>query len=199
MNDYRTRRLARAGRLREWADKRAQKAEASYKASNALTEGMPLGQPILIGHHSEGAHRRRIARVDSHMSSVVENSNKAEEMRQKADNIEAADARAIFSDDEDAIARLDERISEATAKRVVMTAFNKTARKGTPDYDLLTDELTNSYVDYYVYSSIKKGEPFPSFAMSNLGANTRRLQKRLDGLKREQSAKNAHCLTGAQS
>jgi len=54
----RERREARAARLREWADKREAKAQAGFQAVHDLADSIPMGQPILVGHHSE-AHARR--------------------------------------------------------------------------------------------------------------------------------------------
>ena len=35
------------------SDKRAADAERAHAGVNAITDGIPLGQPILVGHHSE--------------------------------------------------------------------------------------------------------------------------------------------------
>ena len=186
MTTYRERRLAKAERLRKWAHKRDTKADSAYQTAKELSDGIALGQPILVGHHSEGAHRRRLSRIDNNMRASIDHTQKATEMRQKAENIEAAAGHAIYSDDHDAIQRLEERIADGLAKREAITAFNKTARKGSPDYSLLSEEMLKDYGDYCSVSATKQGEPFPSFVTSNLSANTRRLQKRLDSLKRKQ-------------
>ena len=45
----------------EWADKARVRSEASFAAASAISDRIPLGQPILVGHHSE----RRARVIDS--------------------------------------------------------------------------------------------------------------------------------------
>src|ERR1700758_5561794 len=42
----------RAERFEEYSDKREQDALRAKAAVEAITDGIPLGQPILVGHHS---------------------------------------------------------------------------------------------------------------------------------------------------
>ena len=56
---------ARAERYREYADNADKRATAAFNASSAAVEHIPLGQPILVGHHSERAHRRALERSNS--------------------------------------------------------------------------------------------------------------------------------------
>ena len=58
MATYRERRLAKAERLRDWAVKREEKAASAFKAAHTLADMIPMGQPILVDHHSEGRARR---------------------------------------------------------------------------------------------------------------------------------------------
>lgn len=46
---------------REWAEKREAKAAAAFQASHDMVSVIPMGQPILIGHHSENGHRALLA------------------------------------------------------------------------------------------------------------------------------------------
>lgn len=55
---YRDRREAKADRLREWAEKREAKAAAAFDSAATLSDAIPFGQPILVGHHSEKRARR---------------------------------------------------------------------------------------------------------------------------------------------
>jgi triosephosphate isomerase len=49
----------KAARLRDRAANVSAKGEAAYAASNRIANMIPMGQPILIGHHSERRHRRQ--------------------------------------------------------------------------------------------------------------------------------------------
>ena len=91
---YRDRREARAARLREWATIREQKAAAGLAAEDPIRSDWAfITQP---GHIPERA--RMNARDEARQRSLA----KAAELRQRADNIESAADRAIYSDDPDA-------------------------------------------------------------------------------------------------
>lgn len=77
---------ARVGRLAL-----RQGANAARATADRIGDVIPLGQPVLRGHHSQRRHERGLARtIESGMRASFENSVKAAEMRARADNIEAA-------------------------------------------------------------------------------------------------------------
>lgn len=173
---YRERRLAKAERLRGYAENREAKQGALNEAARADegATGIPFGQPILVGHHSEGRHRRRIAQIDRAMGAAVENSQKAAAMASRADSIEAAAERAIYDDDPDAIERLREKIAGLEAQRETMKTRNAEFRKAN------REELKGM-------SAYERGQavPFPSYVLSNLGgvlSTSRKRLARLEGL-----------------
>jgi hypothetical protein len=177
---YRDRREARADRLEGWADKRAAKATAAFETADSMASVIPFGQPIMVGHYTEGRDRRYRARIGSNMDKGIAHSRKAEEMSSKAANIRAAAEHAIYSDDEDAIERLKERIDDLEAERDRIKRYNATCRKGQRDASILTPEQVNSLVSmlrHAPYQS-KNGE-FPSYALTNLSSNINRQKKRL--------------------
>lgn len=76
--------------VQEWAKKRAEKLQnASLNADKKSTEYweksnkdrdfLSLGEPIKVGHHSEGRHRKIIEQANSNMGKSVEFSEKAAE------------------------------------------------------------------------------------------------------------------------
>jgi len=165
---YRERREARAQRLRGWADKRDAKASAGFAAAQRVADGIPMGQPILVGHHSEGHARRDQARIHSGMRAGIENANKADAMRARADNIERAADRAIYSDDPDARERLTARIAELEALRDRYKHENAAYRSAhRADLAALTPYGRDQSV------------PHPGYSISGLTANIARLRKRL--------------------
>lgn len=182
---YREKRERKADRLREWADKREDKAATSFEQSRAIGGMIPFGQPILVGHHSEKRHRRAIDRIDSAMRAGVENSAKADDMRSRADNIERAADQAIYNDDHDATERLAEKIATLETRRNRIKAYNKTCKAGQPHGDLaILDEAEQREL----LSSIRavpyqcKNGRMPSYRLTNLGATIRNAQKRLESL-----------------
>lgn len=180
MATYRERRLAKAERLREWADKRDNKAAIHSQAASEYIANTPLGQPVLVGHHSENRHRRQIERFNHNMQASIDNGDKASEMRQRAENIEDAANRAIYDDDLDAIERLQEKIDKINDNKARILAFNKTCRRGQPDTGLLTEELRERYVELKGLGYLNSYGGLPP-----AGKSTRQLELRLARLKRE--------------
>jgi hypothetical protein len=78
---------ARADRMDARASKLSAESEARRKASDAITEHIPMGQPILVGHHSQRRHERALERAHS-------NDRKSWEAAAEAKRAEAAAAQA---------------------------------------------------------------------------------------------------------
>lgn len=78
--DYST---ERAERLSSRAEKHETKAQQHYGRFEQITSGIPMGQPILVGHHSEKHHRRDVARMESAL-------RKSHEHRTEAQRLETA-------------------------------------------------------------------------------------------------------------
>ena len=184
MSTYRERREARAERLREWADKRETKASAAFERADQIAGMIPFGQPILVGHHSEGRHRRDVERIGRGMTQGVEHSRTAERMRERAANIDAAADRAIYSDDPDAIERLRDKLAGLEAERARIKAYNASCRKGARDLSLL-DEAQQakllSIAEVCAYQLGAKGE-MPAYVASNLSGVITSTRKRLAAL-----------------
>lgn len=180
---YRERREARIERLREWAEKREQKSDAAHGAAFNIIENIPAGQPILVGHHSERRHRQDLARHDRYMSQSIEHSNKADQMRERANNIEDALDRAIYDDDPDATERLQEKLNILEAKRNHLKAANIKARghNGLTEEDLATipSDVLEVIKSYQQFGGGTLTHPIPGYAFSNLNGNINRTRKRL--------------------
>lgn len=70
-------------KLNNWAGSAEKRSDESYKKAD-LSEnatGIPFGQPILVGHHSEGRHRRTLEKADNAMRKSIEEGDKAEAYR----------------------------------------------------------------------------------------------------------------------
>lgn len=186
MTTYRERREARAARLREWAEKREQRGAADVEHAREMGAAIPLGQPILTDHHSARRDINYRNRIDSTYRRGFDSLRKAEQMHARADNIEAAAERAIYSDDHDAAERLVERIAELEAERDRIKQYNATCRKGTPDPSILDDHQRSALASVQKHTPYNsKGGAFPAYALSNLSGNISRLRKRLAQLTKE--------------
>ena len=61
----------RADRFTDYHAARTRDAEQAHKAVETIAQGIPLGQPILIGHHSERHARKDAERIESGMRRAV--------------------------------------------------------------------------------------------------------------------------------
>lgn len=188
MATFRERRQERAARLLEWADKRRARSAGKFTHAHNLVKDIPLGQPILVGHHSERRHRRTLERSDNAMRAAVQDERKGAEMASRAANIiDAADS-AIYMDDPDAIARLTEKIARLERERDSMKAANAIVRKKGMDADAKTAKLAE-LLKCNPTTAAKLLTPdmcgrfgFPSYALQNIGGTITKERKRLAAL-----------------
>ena len=174
---YRERKLAKAERLREWAEKRETGAAAVFKQGEHYRGDHAFNtQP---GHIPERA--RLIAREDRAHESLA----KARDMDSRAGGIEAAADNAIYSDDPDAIEQLEERIAGLEAERDRVKAINKAARAGKlGEIELTAKEqrhLMSIAQHQPYYDPAHKG--YPPYLLTNLSGNINRQKKRLETIR----------------
>ena len=74
----------RAERFDDYSDKRSDDATRSREAVERLAEGIPFGQPILVGHHSERMARRHAAQIENGMRQTVRMWETAEYWQRRA-------------------------------------------------------------------------------------------------------------------
>lgn len=119
----------------------------------------------------------------------IENQSKAQSMEARATGIETQLGLSIYSDDTDAIQKLQERVTELEAERDRIKAYNATCRKGARDVSLLTEAEKADLVSIAKYSPYQmgKGGAFPGYKLTNLNGNINRNRKRLDALQGEES------------
>lgn len=186
----RERREARAERLRGWAEKRETKAAADLERARNMASVIPFGQPILAGHYSERSDRNYRDRIGRTFDRSFEHAKKAESMTSRAAGIEAQLDRSIYSDDVDAIERLEERIAELEAERDRIKAFNDSCRKaaktgGVGDTSILNDAERQDLMTLARVAAfqLRPGGAFPAYKLTNLSGNIKRNRDRLAQLK----------------
>src|SRR5438876_238808 len=101
-HSYEQKQQHRKERYKELADQAQQEADAAKQAADRMASVIPLGQPILVGHHSEGRHRRDLKRIRSKTEQALEAKEKSDHYTQKAASVGTA---GISSDDPDALAK----------------------------------------------------------------------------------------------
>lgn len=128
MNSFEAKQAARKQRLLDAADRQEAKASAAFDAADLRDErsGIPLRQPILVGHHSEGRHRRAIERSHASMERGVEASKRADELRSRAAGVGTG---GINSDDPEALEKLRDKLACQKQSQTNMKGANKVVRK----------------------------------------------------------------------
>ena len=126
MNVYERKQADRRERMLEQADRIREKAAADFRKADLREEvsGIPLGQPILVGHHSERKHRNALERADNAMRRGIEASRYADDLERRA----TTESHAISSDDPDADDKLAARIATLEAQQTFMREANKIVR-----------------------------------------------------------------------
>lgn len=192
---YEQRRLNRIERLKWKAEKAKEKAEEHLKTSDSLVADIPFGQPILVGHHSEGAHRRRLERSQNHMFKYCEESNRAKDLERAAKAAEKN--QSIFDDDPDAIEKLIRKLFSLQKNQDWMKEANKKLKKAKirkDDPEVYTKILSLGFskeemevilqVNRFYYGD---GFIIPAFRLTNNNAEINRIKKRLAYLESKQA------------
>jgi len=73
-----------AERARELEQKHQVESDRRHKTAHGIMDAIPLGQPILVGHHSEKRHRRDLKRIDTNIRKGIEEGEIAEKYSEKA-------------------------------------------------------------------------------------------------------------------
>lgn len=133
MNRYEEKKAARIQRLIERASNKESEAESLFERSSKMASVIPFGQPILVGHHSEGRDRRYRNKIHNTMSKGVEAGQEARRLAEKAEA--AQNNNAISSDDPEAVRKLKEKLASLEKLQSVMKEVNAIIRK-----KKLTDE-----------------------------------------------------------
>lgn len=200
MNRFEAKQEAKRERLLAAAERAEKISTAAYKRADLREEvsGIPFGQPILVGHHSEGRHRAAIKRADNAMRASIEADRRAKELRGRAESVGTG---GISADDPEAIEKMQAEIDSATKKQAFMVASNKILRqaiKAGMKCESSVDDLAPWMAKLkeatglpWGEGSIRKAlEPdfcgrigFADFQLTNNSANIRRMEKRIAQLR----------------
>ncbi len=74
----------RAERFEDYSEKRADDADRAHAAVARIADGIPMGQPILVGHHSEKRARKDAERIRSGMDRALKMWRTAEYWERRA-------------------------------------------------------------------------------------------------------------------
>lgn len=208
MNSYEQKQEARRDRLENAADRARQGSAASFQRAHNLVKDIPMGQPVLVGHHSERAHRNVLNKSWNAMGKGVELEKQAQELARRAG---AVGSGGVSSDDPDAVSKLREQLEGLRQRQVNMKAANKIIRAfykgGVRDAD--SGPLWARYVEKM--SEAGFGDPeslaaikpdfcgrigFADYALTNNNANIRRIEQRIADLEQRAKVREALAAEG---
>lgn len=191
-SNFEEKRENRVARFERLAQKFSQESESRYKRFHDLLSVIPMGQPILVGHHSERGHRALLNKADNAMRASVEADKKS---AYYADRAEAAETNnAISSDDPQAIEKLQAKLDALIKNQELMKACNKIAKgKKTSQAEKvellmalgLKESTANEIlIPHYGRVGIQ------GFKLTNNNANISTVRKRLEHLKKIEAQGN---------
>jgi hypothetical protein len=185
LNSYEQRQEVRRQRYLDQAAKNTAISEASFDRAHRMGEAIPFGQPILVGHHSEGRDRRYRGRIVRVMDQGMEASKKADYYEDKAASVGKG---GISSDDPDAIAKLRAELDKCEKNQEMMRAANKIikSKKLTDDQKVAqVAELMNvsqASAAKLLQSDFAGRIGFADYQLTNNSANIRRIKERIASL-----------------
>jgi hypothetical protein len=190
LSDYHKRREEKIERFKELAQKNAIKSDQLCNNSSGLLSAIPMGQPILVGHHSERGHRRLLERADNMMRKACEADDKAKHYARQA--AVTASNPAISSDDPDAIDALKEKLQNLKDSHISMVQGNKIVKSKKLSADQKIEELVKLGLEESKAKDKLKPDcmgdiGFPGYALTNSSANIRRIEERIKQLEKQRS------------
>jgi hypothetical protein len=182
-NPYEQKKAARIERQRKRAGKLRGEAEGAHERARAIGDMIPMGQPILVGHHSQRRHERDLGKIHTSMTKSVELTRAAETLERRADRAEKS--HAVSSDDPEAVTKLKAKLEEAEKGRGRMRDANAAIRAGG---DVAARLRGLGFGDKTV-EELLKPDPmgrigFPAYALQNASAESARIKARIAELER---------------
>jgi phospholipid N-methyltransferase len=158
----------RAERFEEYSDKRSAEGDQQSAAVDEMTQHIPLGQPILVGHHSEKAARKVAEKIEKGMERAVKLWETSSYWKYRA---AGAIRSAKYKERPEVRAR---RIKKIEADQRKQERIKKDAEKRLKWWDEMglerAQEIANVSCDYNMWSKLDKGE------MTNEEARTESLR-----------------------
>lgn len=181
MNDYEIRQDKRKERLERRAALCEKLARVRLEQAQRMSSCIPMGQPILIGHHSEKRDRNFRAKIDRNFRKAYELEQRAKYYAGRAASVGTA---GISSDDPAAIVKLQAQIDRAEALQARMVAANKAVRKN-DRAALEAQGFTPQQIEELFKPDFMGRLGFPGYELTNNNANIRRMKQRIEQLRRE--------------
>ena len=175
--DYEEKKERKIDTYRKRAKKSSVIAAQENDKARKMGSVIPLGQPILVGHHSEGGHRALLKRIDSAYQKASNAYDKAEYYESKAATAETN--HSISGDDPEALERYQKKLAKLEETQEFMKAVNKAWKQGKAALMALglSEEESGK-------TASEKTKPCPSWMLGNNNAEIRRVKEQIETIKK---------------
>jgi hypothetical protein len=188
---YEERLAERRERMLARAEAMTARADARYAQARQMADAIPFGQPMMPDHYSYNRDRRYRDRIHAGFGRAFAEYKRAEELGQRAHGF---GRHGISADDEGAPDKLRAKVEQLRSQRETMVRRNKLIRKhraagiDAQMAALIADGMTEERAHGLLHPQFAYyGQGYPSFTLSNLGANLRRYEQRLADIERARS------------
>ncbi|WP_437802503.1 DUF3560 domain-containing protein [Sorangium sp. So ce693] len=182
-------RRERIERMKGRAARERRRAESTYQRARQLGEVIPLGQPILVGHHSEGRDRRYRDKIRRTYDEAFKGMNRAEELERRAAAAERNTA--ISSDDPDAIVKLKAKREALEEVRALLPQAQKVLKTSKDRNAARAALAALGFAPVYI-TRLTPDPPLDRWAVSTVRQNTTgeltRLRRRIEELEQRAAA-----------
>lgn len=193
LEEYQAKKEQKISRYLDLSIRAKRESEQRFKSASELGKMIPMGQPILVGHHSERGHRAHLKKIDNNMRKGIEANGKAVYYAGKIASIESN--RAISSDDPEAVVKLKKKLEELLALQEHMKAVNKIVKAKKLSQEekikkLAEIGLTDGKIIKLLTPDFMKRIGYPTYALQNNNQNISRIKsriKQLEALKTEET------------
>jgi hypothetical protein len=171
-------RAARAERMRTRAARLRTEAEGAFAREHAMGNRFSMGQPILVGHHSERRHRRDLARMDALRKKGLTLAKEAQGLEHRATSAETNPA--VSSDDPEAVAKLRAKLASLEQERARMRATNAAIRAGGNVVARLVGlGHSEARAKELLQKDFAGRVGFPAYVLQNTSSEERRIKERI--------------------
>jgi len=169
----------RQDRIDSRSDRLRKEASGHFRRADQISERFYMGQPILVGHHSERGARRDQEKMHNAMRSGIALNDAANKVAS------VTPSTAVLATDADGIEIMQARLEKAEAQQAQWKAINAMVRKG-DRAGLAAKGLGEATIKELFTPQWGDRGPIgmPAYLLSNNNANIRRMRERLGQLQR---------------
>lgn len=191
MNSYEEKQEARRQRYLDRAEKAQQESNALYNEAHKMADVIPLGQPIHVGHYSEGRDRRYRGRIHDKFGKAFAALDKSKHYEEKAASVGMG---GISSDDPDALQKLRAKLEKLQCNHNLMKAANAIIRVAKSEDACIATLMAIGITELQAQELIKPDcfgyKGFAPFSLANNRNNIVSVKKRIAELEAQEQRKD---------